>query len=227
MVTLGHDFGIDWICHIQRGNGMYKMYGELKSATTKHIAEVIENFNIHAGCTWRIGKISLARVHQRSITFECVHRAPTHVKGTMNFVIGKMFMVKGNNTAKFVCVRIQDNNEVWFLDKSNSSVERIREDYEYYVVGDNKKSFGCEATLIVHKVINEISVIELNWMHNHDLHCFASTIRRDPANFVKDWFANEYNKGVPPMKALRVYVDELLSKPGAEMNQVVPIMCDR
>ena len=225
--ALGHDFGIDWTCYSNGGNGILKMYGELKRPTAQSIGKVIEKFNILAGCTWRIGKISIARMHQRSIKYECVHRAPTHIKGNLRFEIGKKYMVKGNAQGIYVCVQIQDNNVVWFLNKTKDTVERFREDYEYFVVGDTRKSFGCEASLIVHKEINKVAIIELNWVHNHDLHCFASTIRRDPANFVKDWFAIEYKKGVPPMKALRVYVDELFSEPGAQFKQVVPMICDR
>ena len=98
---------------------------------------------------------------------------------------------------------------------------------DFFRLGSSNKSFGCEAVLIFSKVIAGQSMTEVKWRHNHDLQSFASRSRRDPASFVKEWFVSEYGKGTPPMKALRVYIDELFEHSKLSSRQVVQVMSDR
>ena len=101
------------------------------------------------------------------------------------------------------------------------------ENHTLFSVGPKQKSFGCKAYLKFNKVVEGKSLVELFWSHNHDLSCFASTSRRDPADFVKSWFAGEYAKGVPAMRALRRYIDHLFTFSNVPSRTLVRVIADR
>ena len=228
---LGNELGVDWsICRTDEATGGLKMVGELKYATTSSIGDVISKFEEVTGCTWRIGKTGIPKVIERAVHFECVHRVPTHQRHKVtNFEVGQRYMNKEISDT-FMCVRVDlDSKIVLLFNKTNDTFESVEcNNTNYFRLGSSHKSFGCKAKLTFSKVLAGITVLEVTWNHNHDLHSFASSSRRDPAPFLKEWFAQEYSKGVPPMKALRSFIDHLfVHADDVGTRQIVQIMSDR
>ena len=206
------------------------MIGEIKDGTVETVGDLVLKFDDLCGCTWRIGKTSLARMFERSVTYACVHRAPTHVEYHIEFEIGKMYKKRGDDKKVYSCLRICNiENVVWFFEKGSDKIFCVEQSNEYYLIGNTQKSFGCEAVLTIRKVVTgmNVIVIDVEWRHNHDLKSFASTSRRDPSAYVKEWFASAYAKGLPPMKALRGYVNELFTQTKVNIGDVVQIVGDR
>ena len=210
--------------------GSTHIIGQVDDPSFQTINNIIRNFNKFSGCTWRVGKTSAGRVRDRGVTYECLHREPTHLnEQSLQFKVGNTYMLKGDDSGAFVCVRVhREGNVVWLYDKCKKiTISSSIDNSEYYGVGSSNKTFGCKATLKFEKVNEGISVINVSWKHNHNLNSFASTKRRDPADFVKKWFAGEYAKGVPAMRALRRYVDQLFECANVPSRTVVKVLSDR
>ena len=197
---------------------------ELKDATCSKVSEFVSQFNALTGCTWRIGKTAVSSMFKRSVHYECVHRAPTHTKVT--FKVGERYMKRSEENIEYICVRIDIvQKSLLMFNKTTQKIVCVPESDDYFMIGRNRKSFGCQATLTVQQVFAGSAIIRINWAHNHDLDAFASTSRKDPAAFVKEWFASEYRKGVEPMKALRGYVGTIMSM--NDIGDAVRVMADR
>ena len=205
-----------------------RLIGECDGGTPERIGLLIEEFNNVTSCTWRVGKTSISQMFKRSVHYECVHRAPTHIDQKIEFVVGQRYMRRGEDDCEYICLRICEvEGKVLLFNKKNENITSVHNNNEYYMVGSNHKSFGCEAALTILKVRTGVAVVIIDWNHNHDLKSFASTSRRDPSSLIKDWFCAEYKKGVPAMKAYRSYVDELFSDKDVGVGNVVQIMADR
>ena len=205
---LGDDFGMVWHVHNCGDTCTFQLITEMKNASATTVSDFVTRFNNVTGCTWRIGKTGVNNLFSRSVVYQCVHRAPTHAG--VEFKVGERYMKRGDDSIEYICVRKNlVNNVIYMFNKKTELIECVEPCDDYFNIGSNKKSFGCKATLKVHRVITRHAIIEINWNHNHNMESFSSCSRRDPSHVVKDWFASEYQKGVPPMKALRLYVDKL------------------
>ena len=227
----GGNLGVDWcVCQNDDDDKGTSVLGILKDASPTSIGAVIDNFESVGGCTWRIGKTAVSKVFTRTVKYACVHRAPTHVsKRSRGFQVGEVYMSRGSIRSTFTCINVSEDEKCIMLFEKALSKMHIGnfEIVDFFRLGSSNKSFGCEAVLIFSKVIAGQSMTEVKWRHNHDLQSFASRSRRDPASFVKEWFVSEYGKGTPPMKALRVYIDELFEHSKLSSRQVVQVMSDR
>ena len=196
----------------------------------KDVQEFISKFEDCTGCTWRVGKTSVAHVFERSVKFECLHRSPTHLgQYEVKIDVGSRYLVGNSSNKTFICISVNEDNETcWIIDETNHEMQLsnvIRSDV--HRVGDSKLSFGCSATLTFYKVIAGMAKFEIHWTHNHDLTSYASLSRRDSSAVVKGWFLNEFKKGVPAMQALRKYVHQLFEGETECSEIVVDIMSDR
>ena len=224
----GQDLGVRWVFSKKGECDRVRLIGECEGGSPERIGLLMQEFNNVTGCTWRIGKTSISHMFKRSVHYECVHRAPTHVNRNVEYIVGQRYMRRGEDNCEYICMRIcESKNKIWFFNKENENITCAHVNNEYYMVRNNHQSFGCEASLTILKVRTGVAVVVVEWKHNHDLKSFASTSRRDPSLFVQDWFHDEYKKGVPAMKAYRGYVDQLFSEKNVCIGDVVQIMADR
>jgi len=220
---------VTWRSCKQDHAGHHILIGDIGNAGIESIENVLLMFDEHAGCTWRVGKTGVERIFERAVGYECVHRVPTNLGRTITSIrVGKMYQIDKFGDRMLVCIRDEGFGEYTFFDKADDKETRVIEsECNFVEIGKNRLSFGCRATLTFHKVLAGRIVVQVLWSHNHDLNAFATMRRRDPAKFVKDWFLKEYSKGVPAMKALRLYVHHMIEESGSKAGVVAKVIADR
>ena len=221
--------GVTWRSCKQYSNGYHAFVGDIKIAGVVDVLDIVSNFNEHAGCTWRIGKTGVDRIFERAVHYECVHRVPTHVGMTTNIIqVGKNYKMDRFGDRTLVCIRDEGSGDYIFYDKVDGKEFSVNNaEKGLFMIGNSRLSFGCRAKLTFRKAVAGLIVVQVDWSHNHDVNAFATTRRRDPAMFVKTWFVNEYSKGVPPMKALRSYISQVIEECGTKGRVIANVLADR
>ena len=230
MTSFGDHFDIQWL-NITPMNSRHDLFtGFLRIEHAKDVQDFITKFQDHSGCTWRIGKTSGNRIFERSVLFECLHRSPTHFgQNEVKMVEGSKYLIGDISKEKSTCIRVDEENQsCWILNERTNDIKKsdlFRHDV--YRIGDSNLSFGCNATLTLHKVFAGLSKVAISWTHNHALDSYASLRKRDPSDAVKGWFMKQLSQGVPAMEALRKYVIHLFEGGTECSTTVVDILSDR
>ena len=220
---------VNWRLSKVNDAGGHFFIGDLDFTGPKSLQDVLTNFDERTGCLWRVGKTSPTQIGTRSVAYDCVHRPPTHDSPANNTLkVGASYMVHGNSIQVLIFICNDNDNVSIFLDKTTKVHVRITNAVELvYMIGSSRLSFGCCAKLTFRKCVAGRLVVQVLWCHNHELNAFATTSRRDPAKYVKDWFMTEYAKGVPAMKALRSYIEHIFISSGLKEPAVANVLADR
>ena len=228
-VSIGKIVGVVWRLCKRDESGQTVFVGDM-NANVKDIKDVASFFTESSGCAFRIGKTSADHIFERAVQYECVHRPPTHAKQRDALVkVGQMYKKHADKDSFLICTHTGSGIEGdKFFDKIKGERTKILDSSKHvYMIGKRRLTFGCKARIIFRKAFAGGVVVQVEWAHNHDLKAFASTRRRDPATFVKEWFSTQYTKGVPAMKALRSYVDHLFLNSGLKDCIVGQLLADR
>ena len=143
-----------WHVHNCGDTCTFQLITEMKNASATTVSDFVTRFNNVTGCTWRIGKTGVNNLFSRSVVYQCVHRAPTHAG--VEFKVGERYMKRGDDSIEYICVRKNlVNNVIYMFNKKTELIECVEPCDDYFNIGSNKKSFGCKATLKVHRVIFE------------------------------------------------------------------------
>ena len=135
--------GVKWILSKKEKCGSLRLVGECEGGTPERIGLLIQEFNNVTGCTWRIGKTPISQMFKRSVQYECLHRAPTHIEKNVEFVVGQRYMRRGEDDCEYICVRICEvEKKVYIFNKKEEKITCAHEKKKYYLVGNNHKSFG-------------------------------------------------------------------------------------
>ena len=220
---------IRWRLCKQDESGRMIFLGDVVYCGPHTILDILTMFDENTGCLWRVGKTSSNQVTERAVEYQCVHRPPTHgSSGESVLKVGGTYMKYGNARDHFIFLENKTNNVGIFYDKLHEVNVQIQNPMQStYRVGARDLSFGCEAKLTFRKVFSGSIVVQVEWCHNHNMDAFATKSRRDPSKCVKDWFIAECTKGVPAMKALRSYVEQIFLVPGVKDQGIAEMLADR